>query len=475
MVAADYAAFLERKSLVVPAAGRDVTLEQVNPILFPWQRQLVVWAVRKGRCGLFASTGLGKSFLQIEWARLTGERTLILAPLAVAGQTVREGAKLGVPITYARRQEDAAPTGITITNYELLRHHFDPEQFGAVVLDEGSVLKHHEAKTRSQLIEAFHQTPYRLVATATPAPNDHEELSNHAEFLGILTRQEFLSAWFINDHERGWRLKKHARAPFWRWLASWAMTLSLPSDIGGDDTGYLLPPLTIKPQFLPTDYIPPGKLFADRLEGVTERAIVRKGTVRERVEAVRALVEAEPEEPWLCWYGLLQEGHSLKRDLGEQAVLVEGKLPLAEKEARIAAFLSGEARVMISHPGVAGFGLNLQHCARMAFIGLGDSWEMYYQCLRRCWRFGQQRQVITHIVLTEPEQIIYDNILKKERQALEMGRELLRHVREYERAELASVRQKASYQPAAEMQLPGWLNGDGQPGGAPGREGQNGR
>lgn len=461
-MAVDYQSFLERKSLVVPAAGREVTLDEVNPILFPWQRQLVVWAVRKGRCGLFASTGLGKSFLQIEWARLTGERTLILAPLAVAGQTIREGEKLGVPITYARRQEDAAPEGLTITNYELLRH-FDPDQFGAVVLDEGSILKHHEAKTRTALIEAFRHTPYRLVATATPAPNDQEELSNHAEFLGILTRQEFLSAWFVNDHERGWRLKKHAREPFWRWLASWAMTLSLPSDIGGDDTGYRLPPLTIKPQFLPTDYVPPGKLFADRLEGVTERAIVRRETVRQRVDAAVELMRAEPEEPWLCWYGLLAEGRMLAASWGEDGVMVEGSLSLEEKERRILRFLNGEARCLITHPAIAGFGLNLQHCARMAFIGLGDSWEMYYQCLRRCWRFGQAREVVAHIVLTEPEQVIFDNILAKERQAQEMGRELLRHVREYEQAELQSVRQRSEYQPAAEMRLPAWLNGAGLP------------
>ena len=452
---AEYQSFLESKRLLVPSVGREVAESEIHPSLFGFQRALVRWAIRKGRAALFTATGTGKTRCQIEFARLTGQRTLILAPLAVSKQTVREAAEIGVPVTYARQQSEALG-GITITNYELL-HHFQPEAFGTVVLDESSILKSFDGVTRQRLIDAFQRTPYRLAATATPAPNHISEIANHAAFLGVMTRQELLASFFVNSDTEGWRLKKHATEPFYRWLASWAMSLNMPSDIGYPDDGYELPPLSILPHFVETEAVPEGRLFFDRLQGVTERATVRKATVSERIEAVCEQMRAEPEEPWLCWYGLLDEGRALKRAWGDEAVFVEGSLPPEEKEARLLAFVNGEARILITHSRIAGFGLNLQHCARMAFVGMDDSWEAYYQCIRRCWRFGQMRPVKVHIVLTEPQRGIFENVQAKEREAMLLSVELVANAAEYERIELGQGVVRQPYVAGREMRLPEWL------------------
>lgn len=449
-----YTDFLESKKLVVPAVGREVTADYLSAALFPFQRDLVRWSLRKGRAALFADTGLGKSAMQLEWARHAAARTLILAPLAVAQQTVREGQKFGIPVTYARRQEDAAAAGITITNYEMLPH-FDPDAFGAVVLDESSILKAFEGKTRTRLIEAFRRTPMRLACTATPAPNDISEIANHAEFLGVMSRVEMLAAFFVHDDE-GWRLKGHAREPFYRWLASWGMSLKKPSDLGYDDTGYNLPKLTITPHFMETDYAPEGKLFADRLSGVTERASVRRQTFAARVAHAAALIEAEHREPWIAWCGLNDEADRLT-ELIPGSVNVEGSQTPEQKSAGIEQFLDGRARVLVTKSQVAGFGLNLQHCARMVFVGMGDSWEQYYQCVRRCWRFGQQREVKAHVVLTDPERVIWDNVQRKEHEAEAMARDLVRHVARFEKAEIEEQQEEDRYRAQREMLLPEWI------------------
>lgn len=451
---AEYSAFLESKKLVVPAVGREVTTEDLSPHLFPFQRDLVRWSLRKGRAALFCDTGLGKTVMQLDWARHAAARTLILAPLAVAQQTVREGEKFRIPVTYARRQADAPERGITITNYEMLSH-FDPDLFGAVVLDESSILKAFEGKTRTALIEEFRRTPMRLCCTATPAPNDIAEIANHAEFLGVMSRVEMLAAFFVHDDE-GWRLKGHAREPFYRWLASWGMSLKRPSDLGYDDTGYDLPPLAITPHFLETDYAPEGKLFADRLSGVTERASVRRQTFAARTAQAVALIEAEHREPWIAWCGLNDEADRLTA-LIPGSVNVEGSQSPEQKAEGIARFLDGSARVLVTKSQVAGFGLNLQHCARMVFVGMGDSWEQYYQCVRRCWRFGQQRPVEAHVVLTDPERVIWDNVQRKEREATAMAADLVRHVARFEKAEIEEQREEDRYQATGSMRLPDWI------------------
>ena len=294
----DYSAFLTAKTATAPAVGIDVDDADINPMLFPFQRDLVRWSLAKGRGAIFADTGLGKTFMQLEWARLTGERTLILAPLAVARQTVREAAKLGIDLVYARSHDAAGQ--LTITNYEMLGA-FEPAEFGAVVLDESSILKSFDGKTRTALIEMFADTPYRLCCTATPAPNDIAELANHAEFLGVCSRVEMLSTFFVHD-DKGWRLKGHAEEPFYRWMASWGMSLRKPSDLGYSDDGYDLPGLDILPHFIPTEYAGEGQLFAVGLKGIGDRAAVRRQTLPQRVCDAAALINAS-DEPWIVWWG----------------------------------------------------------------------------------------------------------------------------------------------------------------------------
>ncbi len=458
MSTTDYSTFLERKTYRAPSSGHDVDDSAIHPRLFPFQRDLVRWALRKGRSALWADTGLGKTGMQLEWARLTGQRTLILAPLAVAQQTIREGALLGIEVTYARHQGESSD-GVTITNYERL-HRFDASAFGAVVLDESSILKSFSGVTKKALIASFAATPYRLACTATPAPNDIEELCNHAHFLGVMTPSEMRSTFFIAD-SRGqfmkYRLKKHARTAFYRWLASWAMAVKRPSDLGYPDGDFLLPPLKIAAEFIQTDWRPEGQLFFTELHGVTERASVRKATVQDRVDALVTLVESEPDESWLIWCGLNDEGRMAGKRL-PGAVVVEGSDSAEVKTQALLDFAEGRTRVLITKVTIAGFGMNFQRCARMAFLGLGDSFEQYYQALRRCWRFGQTREVHAFIVLTELEEAIYKNVLRKEAQAAELSDGLISNVIEYERGELfAGTSAGDDYEPRAQVEVPSWL------------------
>jgi DNA modification methylase len=430
----DYKTFLAEKALTVKSAGFTVDTNDINQTLFPFQRDLVRWSLRKGRSALFADTGLGKTFMQLEWARLAANRTLILAPLAVARQTVLEGAKLGLTVTYARSQSQAAPDGITITNYEMLSH-FDPDYFGAIVLDESSILKSFEGKTRTVLIKAFEQTPMRLCCTATPAPNDISEIANHAEFLGVMKREEMLAAFFVHDDD-GWRLKGHARrGPFFQWLASWAMSIRKPSNLGYSDEGYILPGLDITPVLVQSNYVPAGKLFHDKLQGVTERAEVRRATLAERVKKAAELINSEPGKQWLVWCGLNDEGREIAKLLSG-AVLIEGSNTPDEKADALTRFAAGETKIVITKVSIAGFGLNFQRCSRMVFVGLGDSYEDYYQAIRRCYRFGQIEKVQVHIVLSDIEETIYQNVIRKEKEAAVMADELVNQVASFEKNEL---------------------------------------
>jgi hypothetical protein len=383
----DYQAFLASKRLVAPTVGVDVQPEKLHPALFPFQRDLVRWALRKGRAAIFADTGLGKTLMSLSYAQHAAERVLILAPLAVAQQTVREGARWGIEVTYARSMEAAPERGITITNYEMLSH-FDPAAFGAVVLDESAILKCFNGKTRTALIEAFRRTPMRLCCTATPAPNDIQEIANHAEFLGVMSRVEMLAHFFVHDSE-GWRLKGHARRGFFRWLASWGMAVKRPSDLGYGDDGYELPALTVTPHFIETDYRPSDRLFDVGLKGITDRAQVRRGTLNARVELAAALVRAEPWEAWLCWVGLNDEGQELARLLTD-ATLVEGSQSPDEKAAALLGFADGTVPTLITKSGISGHGMNWQHCARMVFVGLSDCYDEKTEVLtRRGWQsFG---------------------------------------------------------------------------------------
>lgn len=447
-----YLSFIGNKTLIVSTSGIEVEDDQIHPSLFPFQRDLVRWALRKGRSAIFATTGLGKTRMQLEWGRLTGQRVLFVAPLAVAQQTVREAADLGITLTYARSQNDA--TDLTITNYEMVDR-FDADWFGAVVLDESSILKSQDGKTRTKLIDQFKRTPFRLCCTATPAPNDTAELANHAEFLGILSRVEMLATFFVHD-DRDWRLKGHATEPFYRWLASWGMSVQSPADIGYDASAYQLPPLQIEPVILPTAFVPPGQLFATTLKGVGDRAAVRKETLDDRVARAVDLIQSETAEPWIVWCGLNDEANAVTRAI-PGSVNVEGSMSADQKADALLRFSAGEIRVLVTKPTVAGFGMNWQHCARMVFVGLGDSYEQYFQAIRRCYRFGQTRPVHVYIVLTELESTIYHNVLRKEDEAQAVARELAKHVAAYERAEIGQARHQVDYLPTVPMTLPAWL------------------
>jgi len=450
----DYAAFLETKRPIVHAVG-PTDVAAVHEMLFPFQSDLVRWAVRKGRAALFADTGMGKTFMQLEWARLVTEGpVLFVAPLSVARQTVREAAKLGLDVTYSR----SGPAGrFTITNYEMLEH-FDPADFDAVVLDESSILKALDGKTRQRLTEMFASTTYRLCCTATPAPNDISEIGNHAEFLGVMAHHEMLSAFFVHGsmgegQKDGWRLKGHAEDAFYRWLASWSMAIRKPSDLGYSDDGYALSALTIRPEWVESDYVPEGQLFFAGLKGITDRSNVRKATAADRCARAASLVNASTDQ-WIVWHGLNTEGDALLRAI-PGAVLVEGSQSPEEKAAALEAFQDGKYRVLITKPRIAGFGMNFQNAHRMAFVGLSDSWEAYYQCIRRCWRFGQTEEVEVAIVLSDAEAAIYENVMAKEREALRMQDRLIEHVAAFERDEIAGLPTNFVYE-TTEVERESW-------------------
>ncbi len=430
----NYADFLAKKARNAPARGITAVDADLPALLYDWQRAIVRWALQKGCAAIFADCGLGKSFMQIAWANAIPGRVLMLAPLCVAEQTVREAAKLGIVIQYAKSGLDAPDAKITITNYERIDA-FDPADYAGVVLDESSILKAFDGKTRAKLIEVFQRTRYRLCCTATPSPNDISELANHAEFLGLMTRSEFLASWFVHD-DAGWRMKGHAVQPFYRWMASWAVALRKPSDIGYDDTGYILPPLRIH------EHVVEGSgdgesLFPELgLKGIGGRQKARRGSLDARVDAAVNIID-EWGASWLAWCGLNTESEGLASILAN-CVEISGSDSYAEKVAGIQSFLNGKSRVLITKPKIAGFGLNLQMCSKMVFVGLSDSYETYYQCIRRCWRFGQTSPVDVHIVVSDAERGIVENVRQKEARADAMTLGLLEHMRDFEREELAS-------------------------------------
>jgi len=429
-----YADFLKSKRHVFTGAGIEATT--LPAALYPWQAAITRWALRKGRAAIFADCGLGKTFMQVAWANALPTRTLILAPLCVAEQTVHEGHKIGVDVHYIRDHRDLADHRIVITNYERLDR-LDTAAFGGIVLDESSILKAFNGKTRTRLIETFAQTPYRLCCTATPSPNDIAELANHAEFLGLMTRPEFLATWFLHD-DAGWRMKRHAVDPFYRWMASWAVALRRPSDVGYDDNGFRLPPLQIRERIVPSEPGTGGALFPELgVKGLSGRLSARRGSLDARVSAAADLVQARPRDAWLLWCGLNEESKALTRAVPD-AVEVKGSDSYAEKVGAVEAFIRGEIRVLVSKPAILGFGMNFQHCAHMAFVGLSDSYESYYQTIRRCWRYGQRRPVQVWIVLSEAERLIAENVRRKEANADVLSTEITARMRDFEREELSA-------------------------------------
>lgn len=421
----DYSAFIARKQRQLDKPGPEIRAEQIHPMLHDWQNELVRWAARTSRAALWADTGMGKTVMQVEWARLSAETSLIVAPLAVCQQTVREAAKLGVTARYIRHYDEVDGPGIWVTNYERVPG-IPASLFGAVVLDESSILKQSDGKTRTMLIDHFREVPHRLACSATPAPNDPEELTSQAEWLGRMTRTHMLASYFIHDSD-GWRLKGHARQPMMRWMAQWAVALTRPSDVGGDDTDYILPGLDVVPEIVTAEIEAEGQLFATSIGGVTGRAELRRKTLDARVERAAKLVANEPG-PWLLWCGLNSEADALAAAI-PGAVNVHGSLDPDEKARLLLAFADREYDVLVTKPSIASQGLNYQHCARMAFVGLGDSYEQYYQAIRRCYRYGQHRVVRAHVIVSDLESQIAANVARKEKQAGAITRALVAEMR----------------------------------------------
>ncbi len=448
-----YSDFLRAKAIVDPPTGLN-SFGAMPPVMKDHQAAITPWLLRRGRAALFAGTGLGKTLMELVWAlevaRATGRPVLHLAPLAVTAQIVREAVKFGIPLTEALW---------LIVNYQRLDR-LDLGRFGGVILDESSILKSFDGHYRTLLIASCASIPYRLAATATPAPNDLMEIGNHAEFLGIMSVTDMLATFFVHDggDVRKWRLKGHAEDDFWRWVASWAVMLRKPSDLGFSDDGYDLPPLHMHEHRVEVDFAPNGAsglLFPMEAVTLQERLAARRASVAER--CARA-IDLTPRDDFCVWWcNLNEEADRIARAI-PGAVNLHGGLKDSEKERIVLAFNDGSIRHLVTKCSIAGFGLNWQHCADTGFVGLNDSFEQYYQAIRRFWRFGQTRPVNCHVIAAETEGATVANIRRKEADADEMAAQMVRHMADLSAAEVrGSVRDTATYQPAAPVQVPAWL------------------
>lgn len=585
---ASYSEFLAQKERRVHRGGVKGSANDLHPHLFPFQRAIVSWALDLGRAAIFADTGLGKTLMQLEWARRIGERVLILAPLAVSAQTAREAQSIDLDVTVCRTDGDVR-AGINVTNYERVEK-FDVRRFDAVVLDESSILKAFDGRMRAMLTEQCADTRYRLACTATPSPNDTMELGNHAEFLGVMKMQEMLATYFAHDggETQKWRIKGHAKREFWRWVASWAAMVQKPSDLGYDDAGYHLPELRTHEHIVTAEADGQDSLFALPAQGLMERRAARRNSIEQRVQrafeiaiiegacgsqntprtgeksisqthlsesgenrnhghrkkirntcengasvtpasslhisqnSVKPECEASTESdtttmphclrgsesgvlfapnrtprndhytlttatkqaasedcsaldaitdsdtsattrsgllrqpatslPILIWCELNAEQDALTKAFGDAAFSVYGSMTADEKISQIHGWLRGERQVMISKPSIMGFGLNFQHCHKMLFVGISDSWESLYQAIRRCYRFGQQHPVDVHLILSEPEISVLENLKRKERDAQHMRTAMVAAAMEG----FAAQRPRPTYK-HPEVKVPNWL------------------
>lgn len=461
-----YAEFLRAKAQLSGNHGFEPVVMPDG--LFEFQRDLVSWAVRKGRAAIFADCGLGKTAMQLAWAenvaRHTGERVLIVTPLAVGPQTVREGTKFGIE---CERSVDGKPASarITVTNYERL-HLFDANDYAGVVCDESSILKNFDGTRRRTITEFLRTRPYRLLCTATAAPNDYIELGTASEALGQMGYMDMLTRFFKNEQNtikptvyrhRGksfvaldakvkWRFKRHAEEPFWRWVCSWARALRRPSDLGFDDGSFILPPLVERETIVETAKCLPGELFPRVAVSLAEQRQERRMTLVERCERVADMVNGHG--PAVVWCHLNEEADTLERMIPD-AVQVSGSDPDERKESVFLAFASGDVRVLVTKPRIGAFGLNWQHCSRMTFFP-SHSFEQYYQGVRRCWRFGQERPVTVDVVTTEGELGVLANLQRKAKAADAMFSALVRHMNE-----AVSIDRMVSY--TEKEAVPSWL------------------
>lgn len=418
--------------------------QDINPMLFDFQRDIVKWALKKGRAAIFADTGLGKTFMQIEWAKNVAiakqGKVIIFAPLSVNEQTIDEGAKLGVKV---QRYDAPGDNNIIIANYENLDK-IDCRDYVGIVLDESSILKSLDGKTKHKLIEFAQDIEYRLACTATPAPNDISEIANHTEFLGIMKRESMLAMWFYNNGKE-WTLKGHAENRFYEWVATWGFFLTKPSDIGYSDKGFVLPALKIDGLYFDYEFKRDGALFSMGLKGIEDRIKIRKDTVEIKAKRIADMVNADKSDQFIIWCGIDAESNTMSH-LIVGAENLKGADTNTEKIRKIKEFKAGKIRVLITKPKIAGFGLNFQNCHRMIFFGLSDSYEAYYQCIRRCYRFGQKKPVDVLIALAGDESQILANIKRKETDAQRISAEVIKHIANFEKKEIgASVHEKLEY------------------------------
>jgi DNA modification methylase len=417
----NYDTFLKSKVIDFKSQGFDPI--NLNPYLKPFQSDIVTWACKLGRSAVFCACGLGKTIMQLAWAEQvcnhTGGKVLVLTPLAVAAQTVREGEKFGIDARVSRDGELLDSDRIVITNYESL-HKFSAVDFDGIVLDESSILKSFTSSTRNQIIGMFNRTPFKLACTATPSPNDHMELGNHAEFLGVMSRTEMLSTFFVHDggDTSKWRLKGHAKNEFWKWMAKWAVMMESPINLGYEDDGYDLPPLIYHEHTIDNgDEVNGGLLI---------RRQARRESMPDRVNETATLVNSSDDQ-WIVWCDLNDEGDMLEKAIPD-SVQIAGKHSDKFKEESMMKFIDGSIRVLISKPSIMGFGMNFQNCHKMAFVGLSDSYELLHQALKRCHRFGQKYPVDAHIVISSKEGAVLRNIQRKEQDGKIMMESMIKHI-----------------------------------------------
>lgn len=455
----EYQEFLARKALSAPMRGLS-DVPKLADHLFPFQSHSVDFCLRVGTAGLFLDTGLGKTEIQLEWCRhameATNGKSLIMVPLAVAGQTKRRAERWGYEARIIREQSDAG-LGINICNYDRLEK-LDPEYFGAVSLDEASILKSFNGKTTRALIDAFRGHRFKLAATATPAPNDHMELGNYAEFLEIMKPNEMLSRWFINDTSTAsqhWRLKHYAESDFWNWMASWSRMAEKPSDLGDDDNGFNLPPFEVMRHRAQDSQIDNrlADLFGTITMSATTMHDVKRQTSKARADTAAGIVGGEPDEPWLIWCDTDYEADALKRAI-PGASEIRGSMSADKKEEILEAFEVGDVKHLIAKPSMCGFGLDWSHCARMAFVGRSYSYEIWYQAVRRCWRFGQVRDVKVHLIVAEGESEIGRVIDRKAGDHGKMKSAMRLAMRN---AVANNAETKVMYDPTHEGRMPIWL------------------
>lgn len=455
----EYRDFISARSVQQSRHGFDP--KPINDAAKDHQEAVLRFSLDRGKSAAFLDTGLGKSFIELEFARQcaeeTGKPSLILTPLAVAGQMIREGQKFGIDARQIREQSDVG-AGIMVANYERLPK-LDPAAFGAIILDESSILKSYAGKTRALIQDAFAATPYKLAATATPSPNDHTELGNHAEFLGVIRQQEMLSKWFINDTStasQDWRLKGHAVEDFWAFVASWSRCATLPSDLGGDDTGYVLPDVVRNVHTVAADRsmnVADGMLFRIPEMSATSFHEEKRLTISQRCELAAEL--ATHDNPVTVWCETNDESATLAKMI-PGAVEVHGAMDADEKERRLLGFADGDYRVIVTKPKLAGFGVNWQHCAHAVFASISFSYEQHYQAVRRSHRFGQSETVRNDIVISDTEASIWEVINVKSKKHDEMKRRMADAMRSAQ----SDVHRRVKYERPLDLAFPSWIKGE---------------